>query len=336
MPVVGEVWQDDTFSDQDLAGVVFYRCEFANLRLQRMDFSKCIFSDCRFDTCEFLDCKLQQMQVAGATGAGLALVGGVVEECVITQAELARLEVRQSARQLVVAESDVAVLSFLDSGLEQNQITLSGCTLGRLEALGARWRDGMAVELDLSVCEFGEGEFDRVGLIRVLATGVDLSALSFRACNLYQSELVGARLRSAESSVFAECALADADLRGAALDGALFAKAKADRACFDGASLKGALFPEATLVGASFVGASAVASIFDHADLTDANLADLDANGASFRHARLDGANVDGASFVSAQLHGVESSLDGADLRDAQGTVEWRAEREREALSSAI
>lgn len=332
IPISGESWRDDTYSDQDLAGVVFHECEFANLRLDRMDFSKCIFSDCRFDDCVFSDCRLYQTRMASCTGSRITITGGVLEEVVISEVKLDRLTVHQPARQLVLAESSVTRLIFADGGVEQDQMTLSGCVFGQIEAFGARWRDGMAVDLDLRSCAFGAGEFERTSFIRAAAAGADLSRIEFRSCNLYQSDFSGARLRCAESSIFAECLLKEADLTGARLDGALFAKARAENARFDGASLGGAMFPEASLPGASFEGARAVTSVWSRADLTGANLARMDASRGVFIHARLAGADVSGASFVSAQLHGVEESLEGADVRGAQGTIDWRAEREREAM----
>ena len=49
-----------------------------------------------------------------------------------------------------------------------------------------------------------------------------------------------------------------------------------------------------------------------------------------FRNASFKDANVANARFVETDLHGVEETLDGADLRDSRGTVTWRAEREAE------
>ena len=69
------------------------------------------------------------------------------------------------------------------------------------------------------------------------------------------------------------------------------------------------------------------------ADLTDAGLEGMDAFRSTFRNAVLGGANVDDARFVEADLHGVESTLAGADLRGSRGTVAWRAEREAQARS---
>ena len=334
IPVSGESWRDEVYADEDMAGVIFNECEFTGVRMSRIDFSMCVFNACRLENCVFVDCTLRQTRFIVCGGTSVVIVGGSVDSAIFSQAKLERLEVRQAGEALNIAECEIGHLSFHDSGLEQRRITLSGGPLGRLEAPGARWRDGMANELDLSVCEFGDGRFDSTSFVYVSAAGLDLSRLDFRACNFYRSDFSGARLRRAGSSIFAECALTGADLRRASLDGALFAKASAGEARFDGASLNGALFPEADLSRASFEDAAAVSSTWTEADLTGANLAGMDAAGGVFRNARLSGANVDGASFAGAQLHGIEEEdLIGADTAGAQRTVEWRAEREREALN---
>ena len=334
IPVSGESWRDEVYDGDDLASVIFHECEFANVRMNRVDFSTCIFSDCRLENCVFVDCTLLQTQFTACKGAGIVIVGGILDSTVFSEVELERLEIRQTAEALSVAESNIGHLSFHDSGLEQRRLTLSGGAFGLLEAPGARWEDGMANELDFSVCDFGDGRFERVSFVKAAAVRADLSRIDFRSCNLYQSDLTEARLRKAESSIFAECTLTEADLRRASLDGALFAKARAEGARFDGASLNGAMFPNASLARASFEGAEAVSSIWEATDLTDANLAGMDATSGVFRHARLSGANVDDASFASAQLHGVEEEdLIGANTLGAQRTIGWRAEREREALN---
>ncbi len=333
IPVAGESWRDENYTDEDLAGVVFHECELVNLRMRRVDFSMCIFNACRLENCAFVDCTLSQTQFAACTGSSFAIVGGVLNATTFSESKLDRLEIAQAGDSLAIAECDIGHLCFRDGGVEQQRISISGGGFGRLEAPDARWQDGMANELDLSVCEFGNGRFERTSFVKARAAGLDLSRLDFLSCNLYQSDFTGARLRRAESAIFAECDLADADLRRASLGGALFAKARAEGARFDGANLNGAMFPEAALARASFENASAVSSIWSETDLTEANLAGMDASSGALRHARLSGANVDDASFVSAQLHGIEEEdLIGANTLGAQRTVEWRAEREREAL----
>lgn len=331
IPIMGETWANLAFADQDMAGIMFHECSFVDLQLVRMDFSKCVFNACRFERCAFLDCTLHRMQMAACTGSELTIAGGRIEEVVLSQADLSRLTVSQTARQLVLAESRIGVVEFRDAGLQQNELVISGGELERIKAVGACWSDSMSAELDFSTCEFGNGRFERTSFVRADAKGLDLSQLEFHSCNLYRTDFSNARLRHAESSIFAECALPAADLRQARLDGALFAKVQAEGARFDGASLNRAMFPKASLAGASFSSAVAVTSVFEEADLTGANFTDVDATGAVFRNACLVRANVDGTSFVTAHLHGVEGSLDGADLRDSQGTIDWRAEREREA-----
>ena len=43
-----------------------------------------------------------------------------------------------------------------------------------------------------------------------------------------------------------------------------------------------------------------------------------------------------GASLVEADVHGVDGSLEGADLRDSRGTTAWREEREVEARRPTV
>jgi len=331
IPVTGEAWRDCLYEGEDLRGVMFHECKFVNLHLKRMLFDQCLFNACRFEACSFDQCQLGRTQFASCEGSGFSVAGGGFDEAIMTESRFDWLSVHVGCRQLTVAESRVGRLNFLDEGIEQDKLTLSGCEIGRMDAGGARWRDGMAVGLDLSVCVFGDALFERTCFIRTAGGGVDLSRMSFQSCNLYQSDFSRARIRRAESSIFAECVLADTDLVSAELNGALFAKARAPNARFDGAKLRGAMFPGAMLADASFEGASAPLSVWNDADLTGANLRNLDAAQASFRHARLAGAEVDGASLTVADLHGVEETLVGADLTGARRTVEWRAELEREA-----
>ncbi|MXZ33122.1 MAG: hypothetical protein F4Z20_07235, partial [Gammaproteobacteria bacterium] len=74
--------------------------------------------------------------------------------------------------------------------------------------------------------------------------------------------------------------------------------------------------------------------VWREADLGGANLAGLDAFRGIFRNANMDGAEVSGASFACADLHGVKQSLEGADTREARGTLDWRAELERQSLAT--
>ena len=192
-----------------------------------------------------------------------------------------------------------------------------------------------SVALDFSTCAFAGATFENCCFIQASALGKDLADVTFVACNLYQSDFSQAKIRQAERCIFAECKLGEADFQQAALAGALFSKVDASGARFDGATLSGAMFPESTLTDASFTGAFAPGSVWTQADFGDANLERMSAPKSVFRNALFAGAKVDGADLTEADLHGVEETLDGADLRDARGTVDWRAEREAEARADA-
>ena len=75
-------------------------------------------------------------------------------------------------------------------------------------------------------------------------------------------------------------------------------------------------------------------SVWTEADLSGANLESVNAFQSTFRNANLRDATVTNASFAEADLHGVEETLAGADLRDSRGTIGWRAELEAQARSA--
>ena len=124
-------------------------------------------------------------------------------------------------------------------------------------------------------------------------------------------------------------------MREAQLEGALFAKAKAAGVRLDDARLAGAMFPQADLSGAVLTGASAPGSVWVETCLDRADLRRLDATRGVFRHATFAGAQVAGATFVETDLHGVEDPLEGADLRDSRGSIDWRLALERESRRRA-
>ena len=248
--------------------------------------------------------------------------------------KLDHLDIEQSGDGLVLAESEIKQLALSSAGCQQSAMIVSGSTFGALLAENAQWQGASAVEVDLTTWRLSNASFaERCSFIRAMGDGMDFSDVRFESCNLYQSEFRESRFRAAQGSIFAECELAEADFSEAMLDGALFANADAKQANFERARLAVALFPKATLTGARFGGALASGSVWTDANLTDAQLTSLDASRAVFRNARLDNADVANASFVEADLHGVDAPLTGADLRDSRGTVAWRAEREREARS---
>ena len=331
IPVAGRIWRDELLQDDNIGGMIFQDCVFERVRLVRINLAGTIFLNARFDDCVFEDCNFQQTAFTNCTGERLCIRGGGLYAAILTQAELRQLEIEQTGNAVVLAESQIDSLAFDGPGRVQHDLTISGCKTGEVLAENVVWRGASAVQADLSVWTLANAKFTRCSFIRTQASGVDLGDVRFDSCNLYQSTFDGARLRWAERSIFAECGLAGADFAQAKLSGALFSKVAADDANFERAELASAMFPDADLKGARFAGASARNSVWLRANLAAADFASVDAWRGSFRNAVLKGADVANASFVEADLHGVEESLAGADLRQSRGSVDWRADRETES-----
>ena len=335
IPLTGRTWKDEQIQDDDLAGVIFNDCSFERVRLERTRLEQTIFLNCRFDDCVFTDCRIVRTHWIECAGTGVRISGGELSEPLFSQTRLSRVEFAQSGWLLVLAESEFEHLVFNGQGCDQDTPTISGCTFGSVLAESASWRNGTAVGADLGSWSLDNAKFERCSFIRAIGNGVDFSKVCFESCNLYQSQLRGARLLWAEGSIFAECDLSGTDFTEASLKGALFSKSNAGHARFTRACLDGAMFPKATLVAADFAGAAARQSVWMDADLTGANFEEVDAFRSTFRNAVLKDAEVRNARFVEADLHGVEEALAGADLRDSRGTVDWRAEREAQAAAES-
>ena len=331
IPLSGGSWSDRHIIDDDVSGVIFQDCTFERVRLERAALAETMFVGCRFDDCVFDDCRIVDTRWIECTGTGLRISGGELERALISQSRLARVAVAQTGSQLVLAQSAFDRLTFDGAGCEQHSPTLSDCTFGAVAAENASWKVASAVDVDLGLWSLDHARFERCAFVRATGRGTDLSNVRFQSCNLYRSDLSESRIRSAEGTIFAECRLAGTDFTEAALDGALFAGSNAAEARFERARLNHALLPKAVLTAARFTGATARQSVWTDADLTGADLEGMDAFRATFRNAVLKDARVANASFVEADLHGVEETLAGADLRGSRGTVDWRAEREAEA-----
>jgi uncharacterized protein YjbI with pentapeptide repeats len=331
IPVVGTAWRDTEIRGDDVAGVVFQNCVLERVRLVETNLWQTMFVDTRFEDCEFVDCRLFRTQWVQCSGTGLRITGGEFSEAVFSECRFGDLAIRRAGDRIVLGTCAVQRLAFDDDGCRQTGLTVSECTFDAVAAENAAWTSASAVAVDFAGWSIDGSVFEQCMFVQSSAAGRDLSNVRFDKCNLFKSDFREARVRSAPGSIFAECDCADADFRGAELDGALFAKTSAPKARFTGASLTNAMFPGAVLVGADFSQAVARQSVWTGADLADADLSGADAYRASFRNARLDGALMQGARLVEADLHGVDASLDGADVRDARGTTGWRSEREREA-----
>ena len=336
IPLVGATWSDTEFEQDDVAGVIFTDCVLERVRLTATSLWQTMFVNCRLDDCEFVDCRVFRTQWVECTGSGFRIAGGELSEALFSGNKLRTLTLEQSGRQVVLAENEIGRVAFNADGCAQEALTVSGCSFESVAAENVEWRGCTAVEADLSAWSLSGARFRNCSFIKAAGDGLDFSDVRFERCNLYQASFREARIREAPGSIFAECCCDGADFAGAELDGALFAKTQAAGARFGGARLNNAMFPDATLTGADFSGALARQSVWTGADLTGANLERLDAWRSTFRNAVLDDASVLNASFVEADLHGVEAPLVGADLRDSRGTVPWRAEREAQVRSGRM
>ena len=329
MPVQNRSWNDAVFSDEDLSGILFENCEFTNLVFKGINFRKSIYTGCRFDHCEFQNCWLGECIFNKCHGSGISISGGELSHVVIADAQWDRLRIEQSGSHCAITEGQVGRIDFNGPGSEQLSLTLSGLSFDSLHAENATWTNVNAINIDLSKCNLDGSHLLRTTLIEAQARELDLSKLVLEACNLYRSDFSGSRLRNASGSIFAESKIEHANFSYAELEGALFAGAKGEKACFDGAKLNNAMFPKADLREASFQNAQAHRSVWNEADLSGARLNGLDAFRGSFRNTCLEKAEVIGASFVSADLQGVERSLEGADIREARHSLDWRAELDK-------
>lgn len=331
IPFLDQRWEGQRFEDEDWVTMTFHNCVFDGVTLAGVDLEQTNFVRCRFDSCVLEECNLESTRWTQCTGAGFRVVGeSVCERATVSQCEFDRLHFEQPGDQMVLADSKIGELHFDGNGRVQTILTVSDVETDLLSAPEAEWQDGSFVRIHLARWAIGGASFARCSFVEARGEGVDLSDVAFAECNLHKTRLAGARLLRAERCVFAESDLTEADLRDAEASGSLFAKANARRCRFDGANMEGALFPQTDLVEASFVGTAARASIWAEADLTDANLERLSARESSFRNVCLEGATLLGADLRDTDLHGVQGDLSVADTHGSRGTVEWRAERERE------
>ena len=335
IPMIGVTWSDMQFDLDDVAGVIFKDCVLERVRLTNTSLWQTMFVNCRLDDCEFVDCKLFRTQWIECSGSGFRIAGGEFSEAVFSKNTFENLTVEQSGQRIVFGENQFGRIAFNANGTTQDSLTISGCSFESVAAENARWNGGTAVGVDLSNWSLDQARFERFCFIQAMGDELDFSSVRFESCNLFQASFREARFRWAQRSIFAECHCEGTDFVDADLDGAMFAKTHATGARFGGARLNNAMFPGAKLAGADFSGAMARQSVWVGADLTGANLERLDAYRSTFRNAVLKDATVENARLVEADLHGVEESLIGADLRGARRTVPWRAEREAQARSPA-
>ena len=331
IPVLGTAWRDRRVRGENLADVVFQDCTFERVHFEDTSLEQALFLGSRFDDCIFERCRLVETRWIDCRGTGFCVFAGVLSGVALSQCRLSLIDVQQRGQGLILAESGIDRLILAGAGKVQDRLTVSGCTFGAVEMESALWSSASAVEVDLGSWSLAASRFEQCSFVRAIGNNMDFSTVEFESCNLYKSAFRKARFRHAQRTIFAECDLTEADLGDGRFAGALFAGTNAPGARFERADLEGALFPKAILSSADFAGALARRSIWSEADLSGANLEGMDAFRAIFRNAVLHEAHVANARFAETDLHGVEASLEDADLTDARRTVSWRAELEAEA-----
>ena len=331
IPVIGGLWRDTEIDGDDIAGMIFQDCVLERVRLVRTSLWQTMFVNCRFEDCEFEDCRLFRTQWVECTGSGFRIAEGEFAEAVFSKCAFRELVVERAGDRVVLGQCRLGRLAFNGDGCAQRGLSMSECTFDAVAAESVSWQGATAVGLDFAPWSLTNAVFERCMFVEAEAAGLDFSNVRFDACNLVKGNFRGARFRNAPGSILAESDCADADFVGAELTGTLFAKTSAPGARFAGAKLNNAMFPDSSLVKADFSGAEAQQSVWAGADLTDANFERVDAYRSSFRNTILAGTRMDGARLVEADLHGVEQSLDGANLMGARKTIDWRAERATEA-----
>ena len=331
VPVSGRSWTDFSADGDDLASVIFNRCTFTRVRFERTRFMGAMFLDCRFDECTFHDCDLERTQWVECRGA-LVRVAGEATRCVqstFVSCSFDTLGIETSADRLILAESAFAHLAFSGPGLSQHAPTFSKLGVDRFDARGAHWIYASALEAPLASWSIEGASFERCVFIEADAAGADLSTVRAERCSFHQSSLEHAVLRFAPGSIFSSCAVSGLDATEALLDGALFERVDCEEASFERARLERAMLVRSQWRSCDFSGAVAPGSAWVGSSFSECSLRGLRAPLSSFRGCAFQGTDATGAFLERADLHGVQGSLAGADLTGCQGTVEWRAERER-------
>ena len=331
IPVVDTLWRDQEIDGDDIAGMVFKDCTLERVRLVRTSLWQTMFVNTRFEDCVFEDCRLFRTQWIECSGSGFRILEGEFAEAVFAQCGFREIAVERAGDRVTFGDCRLGRLAFNGDGCRQQALTVSGCTFDAMAAENIVWQSATALALDFAPWTLTNAVFDHSMFVEAQAEGLDVSGVRFEQCNLVKGNYREARIRHAPRTILAETDCTNADFMGAELTGALFAKAHAPGARFQGATLNNAMFPEANLVEADFSGAEARVSVWAGADLTDANFERVDAYRSSFRNGSLARTRMDGARLVEADLHGVNESLDGADLTGARRTIGWRAAREAEA-----
>ena len=337
IPFRGIVYEDTLISGEALVAVTFHECTFNRVRFEHTDLLQATFVSCRFADCVFDGCNAVRTTWSECTGEGWVIRGGgLFEQCTTVQCRVERLVVEKDGRQCTWCENDAGELRFEGPGLSQYAPTWSNDRIEEIVAPGAAWKYASMVEADLSGWRLSGAVLERCALVRCRAAELDLGDIRFEQCNLYASDLARARVRAAPGSIFSECRLEEADFEGAEADGILVSDAEAPGIVLARSRMSKAMLVRVKARKANFEGAHAPRSVWMESDLTKSNLKRVHAPWASLRGAILEDTELEGAVLHDADLHGVTGDLSAADTARARGSIEWRAERERELRSQAL
>ena len=331
IPVTGRTWRDARFEGEALAGVVFDRCRLERVTLARCDLSGAIFSECAFEALRLEGCTLDATHWVRTRGDRLTLTGEgpPLQQTSFVECAIEQLEVRAPGERLVIAEGRYGTVTFAGAGVRQEAPTLSKADIARVDARGARWRYASALGADLARWALEEAELERCALIDAQADGVDWSQTVLRRCNLHRAHIERATLRSAPGSIFSSVTMRDIDARGAALEGAMIESSQLERVDLEGAGLERSVIAHSRVAECRLGRARAEGCAWTQSAFIECDLRDVEAPNASLRGSRLEDTATQGANLRGCDLHGVDGALAGARREGAQGTIAWRAERER-------
>ena len=331
IPVAQRTWTGARFEGEALAGVVFDRCRLDRVTLAGCDLRGAIFNECVFESTRLEECTIDATHWVRARADTLRIVGerSPPMHASFVECAIEHLEVRAAGERLVIAEGRYATVTFAGAGVRQEAPTVSKADIGRVDARGARWRYASALKADLGRWALEGAELEQCALIETRAHGVDWARTTLRRCNLHRASIEGATVRDAAGSIFSQCAMRDIDARAAVLDGVMIERSHLERVDLAQARLEQSVIAHSTLEACALTAAKAARSAWTRSTFVGCDLSEVDAPRASLRSSRLEDTATKGANLRGGNLHGVEGRLEGSDREGAQGTIEWRAERER-------
>lgn len=325
IPVEDRTWEDITVEGEGFGNMIFHRCTFRRVRWTGCGFSQTMFVKCEFEDCTIEDSRIDTTQWVECTGTGWTVIEGETIRMTIAKGRLGTVRFATRGEYVTIADSSIETLTFDRAGTEQKGMTISGVKIRTFNAHNARWNLASLIEVDLAHIALESAVLERCALIRARGEKTDLSAIVFKECNMYQSELGGATIRNAAGSVMAECGLEGANFDEAMLEGTLMHAVRARGASFVRARMRGAICTDADMREADLTAADARRTAWHGTNLTSAVMDTMEAEYASFRNADLTGASVEGADFTHTDLHRMKGDVSAARTHGARATVEERA-----------